>query len=93
MKILIIINLKLNCHLVKLGSLCQQLIYFSEQLAKLAQSFNGVGGFPRVVGAVEGRHVGILGPRQEEYAFVNRNGEHSINVMVSISLNNILLNK
>ncbi|KAI0235612.1 putative nuclease HARBI1 [Lamellibrachia satsuma] len=57
--------------------------YEPEQLAKLAQSFNGVGGFPRVVGAVDGTHIGILGPRQEEYAFVNRKGEHSINVMVT----------
>ena len=36
------------------------------------------------MGAVDGTHIGILGPRQEEYAFVNRKGEHSINVMVSV---------
>ena len=39
------------------------------------------------MGAVDGTPIGMLGPSQDECAFVNRKGEHCINVTVSVFVN------
>lgn len=41
-----------------------------------------LGGFPGVIGLVDGTHVRILAPTNNEANFVNRKGYHSINVQV-----------
>ncbi|XP_062588934.1 putative nuclease HARBI1 [Saccostrea cucullata] len=38
-------------------------------------------GFPNVIGAIDGTHVGIKSPSFEEHVFVNRKNYHSINTM------------
>ena len=57
--------------------------YCSAQLAQLGHDFHGISNFPKIIGCVDGTHIEILAPSSEEHEFVNRKGEHSINVMVS----------
>lgn len=52
------------------------------QRNKIKADFFRVGarGFPNVIGAVDGTHVRIQAPHEDEASFVNRKGFHSINV-------------
>ena len=47
---------------------------------KNREDFFRLGGFPRVNGCVDGTHVRIIAPSDDENAFVNRKHYHSINV-------------
>lgn len=38
--------------------------------------------FPGIIGAIDGTHVHILGPHDEEWNYVNRKGRHSVNVQI-----------
>ncbi len=38
---------------------------------------------PRTVGCVDGTQVKIKAPSEEEWVYVNRKGQHSINVQVN----------
>jgi len=41
------------------------------------------GGFPGVIGAIDGTHIAIFSPEAErEYLFINRKLYHSLNVLV-----------
>lgn len=45
--------------------------------------FFTIGGFPGVIGALDGTHVAIFPPEAErEYLFINRKLYHSLNVLV-----------
>ena len=46
--------------------------------------FFQIAGFPNVVGAIDGTHVNLLGAPlgEDEYLYVNRKGNHSINVQL-----------
>ncbi|XP_045129081.1 putative nuclease HARBI1 [Portunus trituberculatus] len=44
--------------------------------------FMAIAGFPGVVGVIDGTHVRIVAPKDDEYAYVNRKRYHSINVQV-----------
>jgi|SRR6218665_298546 len=44
--------------------------------------FYQMGGFPNVIGCVDGTHVRILAPTENEHEYVNRKSFHSINVQV-----------
>ena len=71
---------------------CQQLLFENstssydghQQLAaerqEIKQGFFEKGGFPGVIGCIDGTHVRIQGPSAHESDFVNRKGFHSINV-------------
>ncbi|XP_053378584.1 putative nuclease HARBI1 [Mercenaria mercenaria] len=66
-------------------ALIQQFVSFPTQVADLdkqAQQFYGTARFPKVVGVIDGTHIKILAPSEEEDIFVNRKGYHSINVQV-----------
>ncbi|XP_042143616.1 putative nuclease HARBI1 [Ixodes scapularis] len=52
--------------------------------AALQEQFFDVAGFPCVVGAVDGTHIRIQGPRVHEEVYVNRHLYHSINVQVVV---------
>ena len=41
-------------------------------------------GFPSVIGAIDGTHINIIRPTENEHLFFNRKGNHSLNVMVVI---------
>lgn len=41
--------------------------------------------FPGVIGAVDGTHIAILKPKDEEHNFINRKGFHSINAQIVVS--------
>ncbi|CAC5404280.1 HARBI1 [Mytilus coruscus] len=45
----------------------------------IKQGFFNYGGFPGVVGCIDGTHVRISAPSHDEPSFVNRKGYHSIN--------------
>lgn len=53
-----------------------------EALNRVKQRFHDVSGIPGVIGVVDGTHVAIQGPRQNEPAYVNRKLYHSINCQV-----------
>lgn len=46
-----------------------------------ARKFYEVGGMPAIAGCIDGTHVKIEAPNENEHQFVNRNGYHSINAM------------
>ena len=47
---------------------------------EIKQGFFEKGGFPGVIGCIDGTHIRIQGPTAHESDFVNRKGFHSINV-------------
>ncbi len=48
-------------------------------------AFMHIAGFPGVVGVIDGTHVQIIAPSEDEDAYVNRKRYHSINVQVVFS--------
>ncbi len=48
-------------------------------------AFMHIAGFPGVVGVIDGTHVRIIAPSEDEDAYVNRKRYHSINVQVDFS--------
>ncbi|CAB4011721.1 Hypothetical predicted protein, partial [Paramuricea clavata] len=48
--------------------------------ALIKQGFYDLGGFPCVIGCVDGSHIRIIVPSANECNFVNRKGYHSINI-------------
>ena len=46
------------------------------------QKFHAKAGFPNVIGCIDGTHVRILAPSNNEHEYVNRKNFHSINVQV-----------
>ena len=51
-----------------------------DECAKIKNEFYIHGGFPGVIGCVDGTHVRLQAPTQNENNYVNRKGFHSINV-------------
>jgi hypothetical protein len=49
-------------------------------------------GFPCVIGAIDGTHVAILQPVEDEYVYFNRKGFHSKNVQIICDANLLILN-
>jgi len=50
------------------------------EMHEVKRGFFDKGGFPGVVGCIDGTHVRIQGPNRNENDYVNRKGYHSINV-------------
>uniref|UniRef100_A0A3Q4HWY2 DDE Tnp4 domain-containing protein n=1 Tax=Neolamprologus brichardi TaxID=32507 RepID=A0A3Q4HWY2_NEOBR len=46
------------------------------------RAFMDIAGFPGVVGVIDGTHVRIIAPSEDEAVFVNRRNFHSINVQI-----------
>ena len=44
------------------------------------RNFYQVAGFPGIIGCIDGSHIPIVAPHEDEFAFVNRKKFHSINV-------------
>jgi len=47
---------------------------------EIKQGLFRVGGFPCAIGCIDGTHVRITAPRENEPDYVNRKGYHSINI-------------
>ncbi|XP_061186799.1 putative nuclease HARBI1 [Saccostrea echinata] len=43
--------------------------------------FSRIANFPNVIGAIDGTHIPVKAPKNDEHLFVNRKNFHSINVM------------
>ena len=48
----------------------------------LKQQFYSLARFPGIIGAIDGSHVPIIAPKEDEHLFVNRKNFHSTNVQV-----------
>ena len=51
------------------------------QKREVRNGFYKLGGFPNVVGCIDGTHIRIQAPAEDEKSYVNRKNYHSINVM------------
>ncbi|XP_015763907.1 PREDICTED: putative nuclease HARBI1 isoform X2 [Acropora digitifera] len=65
-------------------SLCGQYIKWptGNQMPDIKSSFEEEGGFPGIIGVVDGTHIRIRAPEQEPEAYINRKKFHSINVQL-----------
>ncbi|XP_061576134.1 putative nuclease HARBI1 [Cololabis saira] len=54
--------------------------------------FHQLAGFPNIIGCIDGTHVPIKAPSQNEADFVNRKGFHSINVQMICDAGNLISN-
>lgn len=55
----------------------------ADRIQKIKQGFFQNGGFPGVIGAIDGTHIAIFPPKIErEYLFINKKLYHSLNVLV-----------
>ena len=67
------------------SNILQQFIVFptTQETAEANKAaFMGIAGFPEVIGVIDGTHVKIMAPKEQEEVFVNWKGHHSINVQV-----------
>ena len=61
----------------------------SQEQVSTAMGFQAIGGFPRVLGAIDGTHVAIKGPTEDEDAYVNRKNFHSLAVQVGLYISHL----
>lgn len=52
------------------------------QINIIKQGFHAIAGFPNVIACIDGTHIPIQAPTQNEWQFVNRKGTHSINIQL-----------
>ncbi len=62
-------------------TLYDDVIRWPSDCSKLAQDFMKIGGFPKVAGCIDGTHINISPPSNDEISFLNRHHQHSINAM------------
>lgn len=70
------------CELIPQTLLGEEVRWPTESVYAIPQHFMRVANFPRVAGIVDGSLIKIDAPHDDEAAFVDRNGSHSINIMV-----------
>ncbi len=58
--------------------------FFRQALLDIVSKFQVRHNMPRTVGCIDGTHIKIKAPNEQEWAFVNRKGHHSVNVQVCI---------
>ena len=51
-----------------------------EEVAKTKHNFYQLAGFPGVIGCIDGSHIPIVAPPEDEFVFINGKGFHSINI-------------
>ncbi|XP_018025936.1 putative nuclease HARBI1, partial [Hyalella azteca] len=62
------------------------------QLHQTMRDFHAVAGFPRIIGAIDGTHVPIKAPTDDEAIFVNRKKFHSLNIQVVCDAHRMIIN-
>lgn len=66
-----------------LDSLCakrNEFIKWPRNMNETRGEFYQTSGFPNVLGAIDGTHIHIQAPAEDEPSYVNRKGVHSVNV-------------
>ena len=63
------------------NTLFNELVTWPDNVADVVQKFYELGGLPLVCGCIDGTLIKIDAPRENEEAFVDRHGNHSINCM------------
>jgi SpoU rRNA methylase family enzyme len=63
-----------------------------EHKQAIQQEFMQKFGFPRVLGTVDGTHIAILQPLEDEHIYFNRKGFHSKNVQIICESNLTIIN-
>ncbi|WAR22149.1 HARB1-like protein [Mya arenaria] len=67
--------------------LVRQFISFPTDAADLRRNatiFEGIANFPKVMGLIDGTHIRIRAPSEDEYMYVSRKQFHSINVQMVV---------
>ena len=54
-----------------------------DDIRNTQERFHAIAGFPQIVGAIDGTHIFIKTPSQDEHLFVSRKGGHSLNVLAT----------
>lgn len=62
--------------------LFDQYVKFPNNAINISRDFYDIAHMPSVCGLVDGTHINIKRPRENEYQFVNRHGKHSINTLL-----------
>lgn len=63
-----------------------------QEFNTIRRSFMNRFQLPGIIGAIDGTHVAILKPSNDEHNFINRKGFHSLNVQIVCDPNLIILN-
>ncbi|XP_056604835.1 putative nuclease HARBI1 [Triplophysa dalaica] len=58
----------------------------------IKEEFHMIAGFPNVIGCLDGTHIPIIAPSQNEADYVNRKSIHSINVQIICDAAHIITN-
>lgn len=58
-----------------------EIIRWPADTSKLAAKFYDMGGFPSVCGCLDGTHIKVHPPLEDEQSFVNRHHTYSLNVL------------
>ena len=59
----------------------QEVIKWPNDCSTLPGQFRALAGFPAVAGCLDGTHVNVSPPKDDEEGFVNRHHQHSLNVL------------
>lgn len=66
--------------------------YGGPRQAEIKRGFYGMAQSPNVIGAIDCTHVALKAPSEQEYNFVNRKKQHSMNVQLICDRDMLLLN-
>lgn len=61
------------------------------ELNRTVQAFHQISGFPRVIGAIDGTHIPIKAPSDNEHIYVNRKGYHSLTLQVVANADHLII--
>ena len=64
-----------------INTLQEDVVKWPSDCSKLSKEFMDLGGFPATCGCIDGTHVEISTPGEDESYFVNRHHRHSLNVL------------
>lgn len=62
-------------------TLKNEVIKWPDDCSNLATQFFEMGGFPAVCGCLDGTHVKVSPPLEDEQSFINRHHTYSLNVL------------